>query len=319
MSKKNDGKAKFNHGKKSLELDPVFIDPALLPRDQTGILESMGIKLIPEPEFKELARIIYDHFGINLTPNKLTLVTGRIHPIMVNHGFKTYSDYIETLKLDKSGEMISELANHISTNHTAFYREESHFKLLQSTVLPEITERKRKVGDRDLRVWCAACSTGEEAYTLEFCLLRHFAREYDIWKAGVLATDISASALAKAKAGIYPAARMESVPLDIQYDYFTRVDNENFAVVPKVKKEVTFRRLNLMNERYPLKKAFDIIFCRNVMIYFDHNTRIQLIERLYHWIEPEGYLFIGHSESVPGLDKMFTYVSPSVYKSRKGE
>lgn len=319
MSKKNDGKGKLSHGKKSLQLDPVFIDPALLPNEQTGILESMGIKLIPEHEFNELARIIYNHFGINITPNKLTLVTGRIHPIMVNHGFKTYRDYIEALKTDKSGEMISELANHISTNHTSFYREESHFKLLLSTVLPEITERKRKAGDRDLRVWCAACSTGEEAYTLEFCLLRHFAKEYEHWKAGVLATDISASALAKAKAGIYAIAKMESVPLDIQYDYFTRVDNENFAVVPKVKKEVTFRRLNLMNERYPLKKAFDIIFCRNVMIYFDHDTRIQLIERLYQWIEPEGYLFIGHSESVPGLDKMFTYVSPSVYKSRKGE
>ncbi len=279
----------------------------------------MGIKLIPEAEFNELAGIIYSHFGINITPNKLTLVTGRIHPIMVNHGFKNYRDYIETLKRDKSGEMISELANHISTNHTSFYREESHFQLLMSTVLPEITERKRKVGDRDLRVWCAACSTGEEAYTIEFCLLRHFAREYDTWKAGVLATDISASALAKAKAGIYPVGKMESVPVDIQFDFFTRVDNENFAIVPKVKKEVTFRRLNLMNERYPLKKGFDIIFCRNVMIYFDHNTRISLIERLYQWIEPEGYLFIGHSESVPGLDKMFTYVSPSVYKSRKGE
>lgn len=319
MSKKNDGKGKLHNGKKPLQLDPVFIDPALLPNEQTGILESMGIKLIPEHEFNELARIIYNHFGINITPNKLTLVTGRIHPIMVNHGFKSYRDYIETLKADKSGEMISELANHISTNHTSFYREESHFKLLLSTVLPEITERKRKAGDRDLRVWCAACSTGEEAYTLEFCLLRHFANEYDHWKAGVLATDISASALAKAKAGIYAAAKLESVPMDIQYDYFTRVDDENFAVVPKVKKEVTFRRLNLMNERYPLKKAFDIIFCRNVMIYFDHDTRIQLIERLYQWIEPEGYLFIGHSESVPGLYKMFSYVSPSVYKSRKGE
>lgn len=304
--------------KTAADLYPPGFTPPQLPAEQASFLESMGVKLIPEPEFHELAAIIADNFGIKVTPTKLTLVTGRIHPIMLRHNFRDYRQFIDALKADKTGDLVSELANHVSTNHTAFYREDAHFKYLNSVVLPELAADKRRVMDNDLRIWCAACSTGEEAYTLQFCLLRFFGREYGQWRAGVLATDISARALAKAKAGVYPGQRMESVPLDVQLDYFRKVDPEHYEIDPKVRSEVTFRRLNLMNRAYPLKKPFDIIFCRNVMIYFDQSERIALVDRLTEWVTPSGYLFIGHSESVPGLDKNYLCVAPSVYKRRKG-
>ena len=300
----------------------AFNDPQMPPLlsdddDQSSFFSSLGIKLIPLPEFNELAEIIHSLFGIKVTEKKLTLVTGRLHPIMIAHGFADYRQYLDALKRDGSGAMLAELANHISTNHTAFFREDAHFKLLESTVLPTLTDAKRQKGDHDLRIWCAACSTGEEAYSLQFCLMHHLGDDYRNWKAGVLATDISASALSKAKHGVYPAAKLEPVPPNIQHAHFRQVDEEHYEVLPELRKEVTFRRLNLMAQRYPLKKPFDIIFCRNVMIYFDQKTRVDLINRFHDWLLPGGYLFIGHSESVMGLDATFDYVSPSVYKCRK--
>ena len=294
------------------------VSPQASGAEQLTILESIGIKLIPELEFREISEIIANHFGIRVTKNKLTLVTSRIHPIMVAHGFTSYRQYLDTLACDKSGVMLSELANHISTNHTAFFREDAHFKLLLSSILPALSERKNKEGDHDLRIWCAACSTGEEAYSLQMCLMRHFGDEYRKWKAGVLATDISASALEKAAAGVYSEQKAETVPFDMRMLYFSEKGKEMVEVVPEVRKEVTFRRLNLVNKNYPLKKPFDIIFCRNVMIYFDQVTRDDLIRRLHDWLTPGGYFFIGHSETVMGLDSLFDYVSPSVYTRRKG-
>ncbi len=291
---------------------------ALMSDEHMHVLESMGVQLIPLPEFQELSAIIYDHFGIKVTRKKLILVTSRIHPILLERGFNTHREYIDALKKDASGELLSELANHISTNHTSFYREEDHFAVLMNKALPAIVARKTAAGNHDLRVWCAACSTGEEAYTLQFCLMRFFGKDYGKWKAGVLGTDISMNALAKAKRGIYPVSRLESVPLDVQREFFYKVGPDACEVVPAVKKEMTFRRLNLTNKNYPLKKAFDIIFCRNVMIYFDQALRRELVDRLYEWLTPEGYLFIGHSESVPNIEKKYAYVSPSVYMRRKG-
>ena len=307
----------FRKSRDSRKPTSKIIRPAL-PNEQESVLEAMGIRLVPLPEFLELAEIIAANFGIKITRNKITLVTSRIHPIMTSRGFPDYRSYVEALKADATGELLSELANHISTNHTAFYREDAHFKLLNNTILPEMIERKRNAGDLDIRIWCAACSTGEEAYTLQFCLMRRLGKDYPNWQAGVLATDISAQALAKAKAGVYPLQRLETVPLDIQYDYFARIDADSFAIRPEVKSEVTFRRLNLMNRTYPLKKPFDIIFCRNVMIYFDQSERAALLNRLGGWLAPGGYLFIGHSESVPELDPSLRYMFPSVYVRRKG-
>ena len=293
------------------------------PRPAAGanpdsLFGSVGIELMPSGEFKRLSGLIARHFGIKVGANKLTLVTGRIQPIMAKYGFGSYRTLLDALENDREGELISELANHISTNHTSFYREEAHFKLLMTTVLPEIERRKRAAGDFDIRVWCAACSTGEEAYSIQFCLLRHFGADYGGWKAGVLATDISATALEKARAGVYPVHSLSALPPEAVLTFFRPVDAEHYEIAPEVKREVTFRRLNLTRDAFPLKKAFDIIFCRNVMIYFGKRTRSDLIDRLGRWLAPDGYLFIGHSETIPDPDKRFRHVAPCVYTPRKG-
>lgn len=278
------------------------------------VFENLGIQSIPLPEFHELAELIAVNFGIKVGENKRTLVTGRIHPMMEKYGFATHRECLDAIKRDDTGRLLSELANRISTNHTAFYREDAHFDLLRDKVLPEIMTRKDSSGDRDLRVWCAACATGEEAYTILFNLLQFFGFNYRNWRAGVLATDISAEALHSAKRGVYNVSRLDPIPYDIMKLCFHRIDAENYEVRPEFRREITFRRLNLINDTYPFKSAFDIIFCRNVMIYFSRHIREELMTRLHDWLVPGGYLFVGHSESLVGGQPGFGYVAPAVYQ-----
>jgi chemotaxis protein methyltransferase CheR len=280
----------------------------------SDIFDTLGLQNIPLPEFKEMAAIIAGQFGITVNENKRTLVTGRVHSMLEKHGFANHRECLDAIRRDSSGRLLSELANRISTNHTAFYREEPHFAMLRDTVLPELTGREQRRRDLDFRVWCAACATGEEAYTLLFTLMRYFGADYPRWRAGVLATDISAAALETARRGVYTGSRLEPVPRDVINQRFNRIDDETFEVKPEVRKEVTFRRLNLINAAYPFRKRFDIIFCRNVMIYFSNEIRAQLLTKMHDWLEEGGYLFIGHSESLVGSHEGFTYVAPAVYR-----
>ena len=280
---------------------------------KADMFENLGVQDMPVPEFEELAALIANHFGIKVGENKRTLVTGRIHPMMEKYGFATHRECLEAIKRDRSGELVSELANRISTNHTAFFREESHFAYLRETLLPELVAKKTKTGDLDLRIWCAACATGEEAYTILFTLLKFFGYDYKRWRAGLLATDISAEALEKARLGIYSRQRIEAVPRDMVNMYFDQIDADTFEVKPDLREEVTFRRLNLNNETYPLKRPFDMIFCRNVMIYFSRTIRMRLLDRLHDWLVPGGVLFVGHSESLVGSHSGLEYIAPALY------
>lgn len=280
------------------------------------VFESLGIQSIPVPEYEELAALILKNFGIKVGENKRTLVTGRVHPMMDKYGFADHRELLSALATDKSGVLLSELANRISTNHTAFYREDAHFAVLRDTVLPDLVERKRAADDHDLRVWCAASATGEEPYTILFTLMKFFGFDYASWHAGVLATDISAEALAVGKRGQYNESRMAPVPKDVVNLFFDRVDSDIYEVKPDIRKEVTFRRLNLANDIYPFKKRFDVIFCRNVMIYFTRSLREDLLMRMHDWLNPGGYLFIGHSESLVGSHEGYDYVAPAVYKRK---
>ena len=280
----------------------------------TEIFDSLGIQNIPLPEFKELADLIANRFGIKVEENKITLVTGRIHPMMERYGFSNHRECLDAIKRDSTGTLISELANRISTNHTAFFREEAHFNLLLETVLPELSLRKSGAANRDLRVWCAACATGEEAYSILFTLLKFFHFDYRNWRAGVLATDISAAALDTARRGVYSLHRLEPVPRETRNMYFNQIDAETYEVKPEYRNEVTFRRLNLINDTFPFRQPFDLIFCRNVMIYFSRGTRKRLLEHLHDWLAPGGYLFIGHSESLVGGRQGYDHVAPAVYR-----
>jgi chemotaxis protein methyltransferase CheR len=271
---------------------------------------------ITEDEFASVRELVYRHFGISLSDQKRALVVGRLASVIRTRGFANFSEYLKWIQADKSLQGLSELVDKISTNHTAFFREKAHFDFLMSTALPEIFSAMKAKNDKDFRLWCAASSSGEEPYTLQMCLMDYLKDDYRNWSAGLLATDISDKVLTMARRGVYPAERVKDVPPNLLRTYFRDLQNGEFEVVEAMRKEVLFRRFNLMTEVFPFGKKFHIVFCRNVMIYFDNPTREKLVQRIYDCMIPGGYFFIGHSESLGSIKTDFKYVSPAIY--RKG-
>ncbi len=275
---------------------------------------SSSMMNISDSEFNTLREMIYTRFGINLTEQKRSLLVGRLQKMLRTHKIATFEDYYRYLEKDTSGKAASDLVNLISTNYTYFNREKDHFDYFLNTALPNICEEMKKRGEKNLRVWCAGCSSGEEAYTLLMLMHEHLGSEYSRWDAGLLATDISQRVLDTACEGIYPADKVASLPENLQRKYFTRLPSGQMQVSNKIRSEVTFRRFNLMNARFPFKRPFHIIFCRNVMIYFDLTTRNALVQRFHQFLEPKGYFFIGHSETLGRDNKLFNYIMPAVYQ-----
>lgn len=274
---------------------------------------SVGAR-ISDQEFDAIRRLVYSNFGINLTEQKKTLVVGRLQKVLRDRGFATFQDYFTWLTNDKSGDGLDELANRISTNHTFFYREKAHFEYFAKTVLPEAVDWRRKQGRKDLRIWCAGCSSGEEPYTLMMLIMDHLGAELKNWTPILLATDISATALKKAMSGVYEAERVAELPADLRNRYFDRTATGELSVSGPVRERIHYRRHNLMDATFPFKHQFDAIFCRNVMIYFDRETRQTLVAKYHQHTRPGGYLFIGHSESLNRSETEYRYVMPAVYR-----
>ncbi len=269
---------------------------------------------ITDEEFRAIRNLVYQKFGINLTEEKRALVIGRLGKFIRQLGFDSFREYYKYLISDKTGQALDPLVNRISTNFTFFFREKDHFEFFQNTVLKEMAKRIQRDGHRDLRVWCAGCSTGEEPYTLAMLMMEFFGTAYSQWEAGLLATDISARALQKAMVGTYPEEALKQLPGHLKTRYFNKSHTGEYSVSEYLRNEVTFRRFNLMNQRFPFKKPFHVIFCRNVMIYFDPLTREALTHRLYQSMVPGGYLFIGHSETLGRKQSLFQYIRPAVYR-----
>lgn len=269
---------------------------------------------ITDEEFKQLRELVYKNIGINLTEEKRNLLMGRLQKILRSRGFSNFNSYYNFVISDKTGDALSELANSISTNHTFFYREKDHFEFFLNHVLPEFAERLYKEGTYDFRMWSAGCSSGEEPYNLIMLMKEFFGNDYKKWDAGILATDISEKALNTARQAIYSDDRIRYLPDSYKKKYLKKIDATNWVVNEDVKKEVTFRRFNLMNEVFPFKKKFHVIFCRNVMIYFDEQTRITLVDKFYNLLVPGGYLFIGHSETLKREVHEFQFVMPALYR-----
>lgn len=268
---------------------------------------------ISEKEFSQLRSLIYQKAGINLTEQKKTLVLNRLRNHLAKLGIPNFATYYNYVVSDKSGCEISELIDRISTNHTFFYRESEHFDFFTKHALPEIEKFLKSKKSNDLRVWCAACSSGEEPYTLAMLMMEYFGSDYKYMNAGLLATDISARVLKKAAAGIYSTEGVSKIPPVLKKKYFQKLNDDQWAVKDFLKKEVLFRRFNLLDQQH-FKKPFHLIFCRNVMIYFDRSTRNTLIERFYNSTTEVGYLFIGHSESLGRESGNYVSPIPAVYK-----
>ncbi len=268
---------------------------------------------ITDKEFRLLAGYIEGNYGIQLKKEKQMLVIGRLHHVLEQMGFSTFTEYYNYLIADKSGGAVMTLIDKITTNHTYFMRETDHFHFFRDEVLPFLY---RSIKDKDVRIWCAASSTGEEPYTLAMIVDEFFKEGKIGWDTKILATDISNHVLEVAKKGVYSNERILPLPSQWQTKYFKRYDNERSVLVERIKNEVIYRRLNLMEKTFPFKKKLHVIFCRNVMIYFDKKTKDDLIEKFYDSLEFGGYLFIGHSEWINLEKTRFKSIKPAVYQKQ---
>ena len=286
----------------------------------------MGLKTAPETvpgsleiseeEFQTIRKLVYDNFGINLTEQKRSLVVGRLQKVIRTRKLSGFPAYLDWLQNDKTGEALEELANRISTNHTFFWRENTHFQHFAEVTLPEIAARRRREGGR-VRIWCAGCSSGEEPYTLVMLMKETFGADYGALKPLLLATDISATALSTAMAAVYTDERLKQMPDTYRRKYFRKGPQAGtWQVTDEIRNEVVYRRHNLMNTTFPFKHAFDAVFCRNVMIYFDRETRDALVGRFHRHTVSGGYLFIGHSETLGRESEHYEYVLPAAYRSK---
>lgn len=268
--------------------------------------------ILTDDEFTRLTGFLKANFGINLT-KKRTLIEGRLNKYLSDRGYTNFSDYLEIVFRDPNGPEMSQLLNHLTTNFSYFLREWEHFEYLRGQVLPGL---RAGIPDGDLRIWSAGCSTGEEPYTLAMLLGDFFALDGSRWDKKVLATDISQKALDTARAGVYEEEALAKVPPEWRKKYFMRQGEGSWQVKPALRDEVIFRTFNLMEDAFPFQRKFHVIFCRNVMIYFDRPTKAALIRKFYQHTAPGGYLFVGQSESIAREDAPWQYVMPSVF--RKG-
>lgn len=272
----------------------------------------MGLE-ITDAEFDRLVKYMYDNFGINLQAKKV-LVQGRLGNMLNDRGFNSYNDYLDAVIADKSGAEVTTILNKLTTNHTFFMREPEHYTFLKDTILPYMTQTCQS--DHILRIWSAACSSGEECYTTAMLMDEYFGAEKAKWDTRILATDISQDVIGKAKRGVYGEEGMKGLSNEWKSRYFNDLGNGKYEICQGIKDEVIFKTFNLMDpmpDKYKLK-PFDLIFCRNVMIYFDAPTKQALVNRFYDVVKPGGYFFIGHAESVNRNDTKFQYIQPAIYR-----
>lgn len=265
-------------------------------------------------EFHRLRDMVYQYSGITLSDQKRDLVRGRLMKRIRFHNLNSFSDYCNLLSEQESGEELTAFIDAISTNKTDFFRENAHFEFLERVVLPALKAEKKSQSIRHVRVWSAACSTGEEPYTLALVLRRLGLDNPASWDCKILATDISTKVLQSAVDGEYDLERVAPIPASELQSCFQHLSNGKFQVKDALRELIKFGRLNLLREKYPFRKKFDLIFCRNVMIYFDSPTRERLVKHFYRYLQPGGYLFVGHSESLSGLTHPYAYVKPSIYR-----
>lgn len=267
-------------------------------------------------EFEFLRRFVLEHCGISLGDHKHQLVQGRLQRRLRALRLRDFADYCDVLRHDPQSEL-GELASAISTNVTSFFREVHHYELLENELLPAWLAHKQRAGDR-LRIWSAGCSSGEEPYALAMVLAEALARNNSTLDAKILATDLSPQALDTARKGVYPLDRLGGISAERCRRWLLRGtgDYEGLASVhPQLRELVTIQPLNLLHD-WPMSGPFDAIFCRNVVIYFDQPTKQRLFRRYAQLLPVGGYLFLGHSESLHGINDDFELIGRTVYRKR---
>jgi chemotaxis protein methyltransferase CheR len=262
-------------------------------------------------DFRKISRLAHENFGLCLPSGKEELVAARLSKKIRQGGFASFAEYYRHVVEDRTGESLIELIDSLTTNHTFFMRERAHFDFLGEIVTGEFR------GHPALRIWSAACSTGEEPYTIAMHLKDISQKTSCRWSSNlqIRATDISTRVLQKAQQAIYDADRFRDIPEGWWQSYLLRgqgASNGKYKVKPEIARSIEFERLNLI-EPLP-RRTFDIIFLRNVMMYFDKPTQQDIVLRVVNCMEPGGYLFVGHSEALTGIEHPLRYVRPATYQ-----
>lgn len=267
--------------------------------------------LFTEKDFSYLRKVANEYSGITVSDDKYDMYYARVVKRVRSLGLKDFSDYCKYLKNNHAKEFTN-FINSITTNLTSFFRENYHFEYLESHIIPEFKEKYAKV--KSLRIWCTAASTGEEPYSIAITIAENF--NLKDWNISFLATDIDSQVLSTARNGMYDEERIENISKARKSRWFRKGAGENKGVV-RVEKElrdmISFKRLNLIQE-WPIKNKFDLIFCRNVFIYFDGPTKEMILERYYELLNDGGYLILGHSESIHSLRTSYQSVGHTIYR-----
>ncbi len=261
-------------------------------------------------DYDFIIQLVYSRCRVRLHDGKQQLIKARLGKRMRHHGFESLGQYCDFLRRTNDEVEITHLVDALTTNYTQFLREKDHFDFLVHTALPSVLARNA----RRFRIWSAPCATGEEPFSAAFYLSEHFPLASWDWK--IFATDISTKALETAQGAIYPDDRLNSVPPEWRKKYFQKGVGKwagYCRIKDEIRSRVDFRHLNLLGQ-YALQDRFEVIFCRNMMIYFDRPTQEQLVRKLGQYLVPNGYLLIGHSESLNGLDIDMQCLKPSIYQ-----
>ena len=268
--------------------------------------------LLPR-EFAQISRLAYEHFGVDLREGKQALVEARIGKKLRELGLRSFQHYFDYVTQDTSGAALAGMVDILTTNHTSFFREPVHFDLLRNTIYPALADRT------EVHIWSAACSSGEEPYSIALTLLEAF-HEEAMRRVKIKATDISGRVLEVARRGVYPADRLRELSQQSLKHYLLKGRNacaSSLRFKDEVRAMISFEHLNLM-QALPEGYLCSVIFCRNIMIYFDAPTQQDLVRRLSAHLQPGGYLLIGHSESLNSISHPLTYVAPATYRKPLG-
>ena len=268
---------------------------------------SFSAMAISDNDFNRLAKFIQTNYGIDLT-QKRQLITGRLSNPLKQRGYTSFSDFVNQVIQTKDNDLITLLLDKLTTNYTFFMREKEHLDLFCQKIIPDIVQRHQR--DKTLAIWSAGCSTGEEPYNITMFLFDYLGPQAAQWDTRLLATDISNRAMTAAKKGVYELP--DTIPPDWKKKYFVKQPDGHYQVAPKVRDNVIFQPFNLMDPIH-FRRKFDVIFCRNVMIYFDQPTKDALVQRFYDATVPGGYLLISKSENL-SANTPYRRLAPSTFQ-----
>lgn len=271
-------------------------------------LDSKEKAALGKDDFNRVRKLLHSYSGIYLREGKEALVRARLMKRMRKLGIESFWDYLEYVEQDKTGGEFLSLVDVLTTNKTSFFREKQHYDFLVEEVIPSMDGRQYKW-------WSAGCSSGEEPVTLGMTLMEQIAFQKQ-FSVKMLATDLSRDVLRLAKSGVYAPEKIKDLPSYFLKKYFIPSEG-SYQVVPEVHNLITYGRLNLLG-KWPMKGPFHMIMCRNVMIYFNRQTQMELVSKFHDLLEPGGYLFLGHSESVSGKGHGFVNICPAVYQKQGG-